>query len=137
METIDRSRFLNRLSGGINLNDDRARAALEQHGLSVESLRKFDNGDGRLQGDQELAKVFALVDGFDSNKSPTSFTASGKAGDTYQALLQAAAASGAVAIPAHQLASGQGPLALAKELPKLAMAADPLPRPKGDAELYG
>jgi hypothetical protein len=90
MTTIDRSQFTQNLSSGINLKDAATRYVLEQRGVSVDSLSKSDaNGDGWLKGD-ELAKTFQGVDDFDRNGSRDSIALTGKAGDTYQALLEAA-----------------------------------------------
>lgn len=108
MTTIDRSQFTQSLSSGINLQDASSRYVLEQRGVSVENLRKSDaNGDGWVKGD-ELAKTFQVVDGFDRNGSRDSIALSGKAGDMYQALLEAAKTSGVPAFrPPHVRGDGR------------------------------
>ncbi|PZR12681.1 MAG: hypothetical protein DI536_13955 [Archangium gephyra] len=95
MPSIDRSTFGRALQNGVNLNDPGVRAKLEAAGVDIAMLKSagdIDN-DGWIKSSAELDKAFKLVDDFDRNGSSKSFDNSGRAGQTFQALVAAAESS--------------------------------------------
>ncbi|MGV3622228.1 MAG: hypothetical protein ACO1OB_15500 [Archangium sp.] len=92
MPSIDRSTFGRALQNGVNLNDPGVKAKLEAAGVDIGKLKSAGDidGDGWIKNTAELDKVFKHVDDFDRNGSSRSFDNSGKAGQTFQALVAAA-----------------------------------------------
>lgn len=92
MTSIDRNTFARSLKNGINLNDAGVKQKLEAAGVNVAELKAkgdIDN-DGWIKGSAELSKIFKHTDDFDRNGSSNSFNNSGKAGEVFAALVQAA-----------------------------------------------
>lgn len=92
MPSIDRNAFGRSLNSGVNLNDPAVKAKLTAAGVDIGALKaKGDvDNDGWIKSGPELDAVFKLVDDFDRNGSSKSFDNSGKAGQTFQALVAAA-----------------------------------------------
>jgi hypothetical protein len=78
MTTIKGSDFaseLGRDGGAINVNDlsPEMEKALADAGVPLADLRKVAGADGQIKGDQEWAKLFKVVDRFDSDGDPKTF----------------------------------------------------------------
>jgi hypothetical protein len=90
MTTIRNSGFareLGRDGGAINVNDlsPEMAKALAGAGVTVAQLRRVAGPDGQIRGDQEWAKLFKVVDGFDSDRNPATFLARDAAGTATKA----------------------------------------------------
>ena len=85
MTTIQSSGFareLGRDGGAINVNDlsPEMEKALADAGVRLADLRRAAGSDGQIRGDQEWAKLFKLVDRFDSDGNAGTFLARDAAG---------------------------------------------------------
>ena len=90
MSTIGSSGFgreLGRDGGAINVNDlsPEMEKALSSAGVRLSDLRKVAGADGQISGDQEWARLFKLVDRFDSDGNAGTFLARDAAGNETKA----------------------------------------------------
>jgi hypothetical protein len=88
MPKVDRNQFNQSLASGVNLRDAKLAERLNDAGVSLDQVKVADlNGDGMLSSREELAKAFAVVDGFDRNGAGDSFERAGKSGAVYDAFV--------------------------------------------------
>lgn len=101
MARIDKPQFNQALQKGINLNDADTVSKLTRAGVNVAELKaKADvDADGWIKGGPELEKLFKHVDAFDRNGSSASFNNTGRAGQEFTALVNAAGGTVPVAGP--------------------------------------
>ena len=92
MARIDKPQFNQALQKGINLNDAETVSKLTRAGVNVAELKaKADvDADGWIKGGPELERLFKHVDAFDRNGSSASFNNTGRAGQEFTALVNAA-----------------------------------------------